>query len=64
MLLILVCIASILVPLHHMIEHWVTNRLVEKNNRIRQAAAKRTIEQLEGKVGVTADASTNPPQTH
>jgi hypothetical protein len=48
MLLAMVCIAALLVPLHHRIEHWVIHRLVEKNNRIRLAAAKRTIQQLEG----------------
>jgi tetratricopeptide (TPR) repeat protein len=50
MLLIMVCLGSLLVPLHHRLEHWVTNKLVEKNNRIRLAAAKKTIEQLEGRL--------------
>lgn len=50
MLLIMVCIAALLVPLHHKIEHWLTHKLVEKNNRIRLAAAKKTIAKLEGKV--------------
>ena len=48
MLLAMVCVAALLVPLHHRLEHWITHRLVEKNNRIRLAAAKRTIQQLEG----------------
>ncbi len=47
MLLALVCIAGILVPLHHRIEKWATHRLVEKNKQIRLAAAKKTIEKLE-----------------
>ena len=47
MLLALVCIAALLVPLHHKIEHWATAKLVEKNKQIRLAAAKKTIEQLE-----------------
>lgn len=47
MLLAMVCVAALLVPMHHKIEHWVVHRLVEKNNRIRLAAAKRTIAQLE-----------------
>jgi hypothetical protein len=47
MLLALVCIAAILVPLHHKIEHWATHKLVEKNKAIRLAAAKKTIERLE-----------------
>jgi len=49
MLLALVCIAALLVPIHHKIEKWATAKLVEKNKRIRLAAAKKTIEQLEGK---------------
>ena len=49
MLLALVCIAALLVPLHHKLERWATTKLVEKNKKIRLAAAKRTIEQLEKK---------------
>ncbi|HMJ46948.1 MAG TPA: hypothetical protein VK498_06435 [Ferruginibacter sp.] len=49
MLLALVCIAAMLVPLHHKVEKWATAKLVEKNKRIRLAAAKRTIEELEGR---------------
>ena len=47
MLLIMVCVAALLVPLHHKLEHWITHKLVEKNNKIRLAAAKKTIAQLE-----------------
>jgi hypothetical protein len=47
MLLLLVCIAAILIPLHHRLEKWATHRLVEKNKQIRLAAAKKTIEKLE-----------------
>ena len=47
MLLILVSIAALLVPLHYRLENWATTKLVEKNNKIRLAAAKKTIEQLE-----------------
>jgi hypothetical protein len=47
MLLALVCIAALLVPLHHKLEKWATHKLVEKNKSIRLAAAKRTIEELE-----------------
>jgi tetratricopeptide (TPR) repeat protein len=46
-LLALVCIAALLVPLHHRVEKWATKKLVEKNKAIRLAAAKRTIEKLE-----------------
>jgi tetratricopeptide (TPR) repeat protein len=49
MLLALVCIASLLVPLHHKLEHWATKKLVEKNKRIRLASAKKTIAELEEK---------------
>ena len=47
MLLALVCIAALLVPLHHKVEHWATAKLVEKNKQIRLASAKKTIEELE-----------------
>lgn len=47
MLLALVCIAALLVPLHHRVEKWATAKLVEKNKQIRLAAAKKTIEELE-----------------
>ena len=49
MLLALVCIAALLVPLHHKVEKWATGKLVEKNKKIRLAAAKKTIEELESK---------------
>lgn len=48
MLLGMVCIAALLVPLHHKLEHWIGHQLVEKNTRIRLAAAKKTIASLEG----------------
>lgn len=48
MLLALVILAGVLAPLHHKIEHWITHQLVEKNKRIRLAAAKKTIASLEG----------------
>ena len=49
MLLALVCIAALLVPLHHYLQKMITHKLVEKNKQIRFAAAKKTIEELEGK---------------
>ena len=48
MLLVLVCIAALLVPAHNRLEKWISHRLVEKNKKIRLAAAKKTIKQLEG----------------
>jgi magnesium-transporting ATPase (P-type) len=47
MLLGLVCIAALLVPLHHRLEKWATHKLVEKNKKVRLMAARRTIEKLE-----------------
>jgi NADH:ubiquinone oxidoreductase subunit 3 (subunit A) len=47
MLLALVCIAALLVPLHHRVEKWATAKLVEKNKQVRLASAKKTIEELE-----------------
>jgi tetratricopeptide (TPR) repeat protein len=49
MLLALVCIASLLIPLHRRVEKWSTAKLVEKNKKIRLANAKKTVEKLEGK---------------
>jgi len=46
MLMALVGIAALLVPLHHRLEKWTTQKLVEKNKRARLMAAKRTIMQL------------------
>jgi tetratricopeptide (TPR) repeat protein len=47
MLLALVCIAALLVPLHHTLQKWAITKLVEKNKLLRLAAAKKTIKQLE-----------------
>lgn len=47
MLLIMAGIASLLIPLHHKLEHWITHKLVEKNKKIRLAEAKKIIEELE-----------------
>ncbi len=53
MLLALVCIAALLVPLHHKLEKWTTVKLVEKNKATRLANAKKTIEQLEDNINNT-----------
>lgn len=50
MLLGLVALAALIIPLHHRLEHWATHKLVDKNKAIRLAQAKKTIEELEGKV--------------
>ncbi len=41
LLLSLVCIAALLVPLHHKAEHWAVHRLVAKNKALRMAAAQK-----------------------
>ncbi len=50
MLLALVLIASLLIPLHHRLEKWIKEKMVEKNKKIRLEAAKKTIDQLEGRI--------------
>ncbi|HYF32950.1 MAG TPA: hypothetical protein VD993_17620 [Chitinophagaceae bacterium] len=47
MLVILIAIGALLVPLHHKLEKWITNSMVEKNKKIRLEAAKKTIARLE-----------------
>jgi tetratricopeptide (TPR) repeat protein len=59
MLLALVCIAALLVPLHHKLEKWTTVKLVEKNKATRLANAKKTIEKLEDKTIQTQNGNTN-----
>ena len=49
MLLCMAAIAGLLIPLHHRMEHLITNMLVSKNNRVRLEAARRTIEELEAR---------------
>ena len=49
MLIILVCVAALLIPLHHRLEKWVKEKMVEKNKKIRLEAARKTIERLEKK---------------
>jgi hypothetical protein len=46
MLLALVAIASLLIPLHHRLEKWIKEKMIEKNKAIRLSAAKKTIEKL------------------
>jgi tetratricopeptide (TPR) repeat protein len=49
MLAVLIAIGALLIPLHHRLEKWITKIMVEKNKKIRLEAAKKTIQQLEGK---------------
>lgn len=48
MLLVLMGIAGLLIPMHHKLQHKLTNIMIEKNKSIRLAAAKKTIADLEG----------------
>lgn len=59
MLIALVLIGALLIPLHHKLEHWIMGKMIEKNKTIRLAAAKKTIEKLEGQPGDTSRDSTN-----
>lgn len=47
MLVIMVAVAAALIPIHSRIEHWITDRLIVKNNKIRLKAAKKIISTLE-----------------
>ena len=49
LMLALFCIAATLVPLHPRLQKWATLKLVERNKKIRLAAAKKTIESLDKK---------------
>jgi hypothetical protein len=41
------CIAALLIPLHHRLQTWMTQQLVQKNRRLRLIAAKKTIALLD-----------------
>ena len=47
MLIVMVCVAALLIPLHHRLEKWIIHRLIEKNKKIRLAAARKTLATLE-----------------
>lgn len=47
MLLCMVILASMLIPLHHKLEHFIKHKLIEKNKAIRLAAAKKTLDELQ-----------------
>ena len=47
MLVIMVCIAALLIPIHHRLEKWLIEELVKKNNNIRLTAAKKVIASVE-----------------
>lgn len=60
MLLGMVAIAAILVPIHHKMEKWIRNKLVEKNKSIRLQAAKKIISQLESSPSISGATPINP----
>ena len=41
MFLALVCIAAMVLPLHHKLEKWTTRKMMERNKKIRLDAAKK-----------------------
>ncbi len=41
MLVIMVFIASLLIPLHHKLEHWIVEKLIQRNAKIRLASVKK-----------------------
>ena len=51
LLLALVLIASMLIPLHHKLEHWIREKLIIKNKAIRITAARKILEKLENQSG-------------
>jgi len=51
-LFLLVGIGALLIPFHLRLEKWTIVQLLEKNRKVRLAAAKLTIEKLEGKINV------------
>ena len=58
MLIILIAIGALLIPLHHKLEKWITNIMIEKNKKIRLEAARKTIATLES---TSAMASADKP---
>lgn len=46
-LIVMVMAAAVLVPMHHRIEAYITKKMIEKNRKIKLAAAKKLLEKLE-----------------
>ncbi|RIJ45986.1 tetratricopeptide repeat protein [Maribellus luteus] len=51
-LIVMVIAAAILVPMHHRIEAYITQKMIEKNRKIKIAAAKKMLEKLEAEQAV------------
>jgi hypothetical protein len=47
MLLLMVALAALLIPLHHKIEKWALNKIIQRNKESRLLAAKKVIAKLE-----------------
>jgi tetratricopeptide (TPR) repeat protein len=47
MLAAMVCIAALIIPIHHRLEKFVTHKLIEKNKKIRLEAAKKVVAALD-----------------
>ena len=47
MLLLMVGLAALLIPLHHKIEKWALNKIIQRNKESRLLAAKKVIAKLE-----------------
>lgn len=46
MMLALLLIASLLIPMHHKLEHWIKEKMIEKNKAIRLATDRKAIRLL------------------
>ncbi|MBS1762156.1 MAG: hypothetical protein JSR00_04725 [Bacteroidetes bacterium] len=62
-LLAMVLIASLLIPLHHKLEHWVKNKIVARNKEIRLKAARKIIEELENENASQDDNASQESET-
>ena len=49
MLAAMVCVAALIIPVHHRLEKFVTHKLIEKNKKIRLESAKKVIAVLDKK---------------
>ncbi len=47
MLLAMVAIAALLIPTHHHLEKWITQKMVKKNKKVRLQTARKIVERLE-----------------
>jgi tetratricopeptide (TPR) repeat protein len=49
MLILLVAIAALLIPLHHKVERWIKEKMIEKNKAMRLASGRGTVEKSKKK---------------